>query len=76
MPITRLVAQFLDPFAASPEYAIPFHTTYDGEGKRVKKITWNSQGASETTIFGHSAGKLVAEYSDTQVPKPRSASLN
>ncbi|MBK8812746.1 MAG: RHS repeat protein [Acidobacteria bacterium] len=43
---------------------------YDGEGKRVKKITWNSQGASETTIFVYSAGKLVAEYSDTQVPVP------
>ena len=39
-------------------------------GKRVEKITWNSQGASETTIFVYSAGKLVAEYSDTQVPVP------
>ncbi len=43
---------------------------YDGEGKRVKKITWNSEGASETTIFVYSAGKLVAEYSNTQVPVP------
>ena len=31
---------------------------YDGEGKRVKKVT-----DSETTIFVYSAGKLVAEYS-------------
>ncbi|MBK7706082.1 MAG: hypothetical protein IPJ30_09945 [Acidobacteria bacterium] len=43
---------------------------YDGEGKRVKKITSNSEGASETTIFVYSAGKLVAEYSNTQVPVP------
>ncbi len=41
---------------------------YDGEGKRVKKITWNTQGISETTVFVYSAGKLVAEYSNTQVP--------
>ena len=34
---------------------------YDGEGKRVKKVT-----ATETTIFVYSAGKLVAEYS-TQI---------
>lgn len=31
---------------------------YDGEGKRVKKVT-----NTETTIFVYSAGKLVAEYS-------------
>ncbi len=31
---------------------------YDGEGKRVKKIT-----NTETTIFVYSAGKLIAEYS-------------
>ncbi|HMT07675.1 MAG TPA: RHS repeat-associated core domain-containing protein, partial [Pyrinomonadaceae bacterium] len=31
---------------------------YDGEGKRVKKIS-----NSETTIFVYSSGKLVAEYS-------------
>ncbi|HNU09601.1 MAG TPA: hypothetical protein PKO33_17665, partial [Pyrinomonadaceae bacterium] len=41
---------------------------FDGEGKRVKKITWDANGHSETTIFVYSAGKLVAEYSDTQVP--------
>lgn len=35
---------------------------YDGEGKRVKKVT-----DMETTIFVYSAGKLVAEYS-TQTP--------
>lgn len=34
---------------------------YDGEGKRVKKVT-----DTETTIFVYSGGKLVAEYS-TQV---------
>ena len=34
---------------------------YDGEGKRVKKVT-----ATETTIFAYSGGKLVAEYS-TQI---------
>jgi|GEM_PF-1961942 len=32
---------------------------YDGEGKRVKKVT-----DSETTFFVYSAGKLVAEYSN------------
>jgi hypothetical protein len=31
---------------------------YDGEGKRVKKVT-----NSETTIFVYSSGKLIAEYS-------------
>ncbi len=31
---------------------------YDGEGKRVKKVT-----NDETTIFVYSSGKLVAEYS-------------
>jgi len=31
---------------------------YDGEGKRVKKIT-----DTETTVFVYSGGKLVAEYS-------------
>ena len=31
---------------------------YDGEGKRVKKVT-----DTETTVFVYSAGKLVAEYS-------------
>src|SRR5690606_8726268 len=31
---------------------------YDGEGKRTKKVT-----DSETIVFVHSAGKLIAEYS-------------
>jgi hypothetical protein len=31
---------------------------YDGEGKRVKKVT-----GTETTVFVYSSGKLVAEYS-------------
>ncbi|MBP6212839.1 MAG: hypothetical protein KA447_07320 [Pyrinomonadaceae bacterium] len=34
---------------------------YDGEGKRVKKVT-----DTETTIFVYSSGKLIAEYS-TQI---------
>ena len=36
---------------------------YDGEGKRVKKVT-----NLETTIFVYSAGKLVAEYSTAAPP--------
>lgn len=36
---------------------------YDGEGKRIKKVT-----DTETTIFVYSAGKLVAEYSTEVVP--------
>ncbi|MCW5957365.1 MAG: RHS repeat protein [Pyrinomonadaceae bacterium] len=38
---------------------------YDGEGKRVKKIT-----NSETTIFVYSSGKLVAEYSNQPSQTP------
>lgn len=37
---------------------------YDGEGKRVKKIT-----NDETTIFVYSAGKLAAEYSTGTPPQ-------
>jgi hypothetical protein len=37
---------------------------YDGEGKRVKKVT-----DTETTVFVYSAGKLIAEYS-TASPTP------
>ncbi len=37
------------------------HYYYDGEGKRVKKVT-----DTETTVFVYSAGKLIAEYS-TQI---------
>jgi len=36
---------------------------YDGEGKRVKKVT-----TTETTVFVYSGGKLVAEYSTSQTP--------
>jgi uncharacterized protein RhaS with RHS repeats len=36
---------------------------YDGEGKRVKKVT-----STETTVFVYSSGKLIAEYS-TQLPQ-------
>jgi len=38
---------------------------YDGEGKRVKKIT-----NAETTIFVYSSGKLVAEYSTQTSTSP------
>ena len=38
---------------------------YDGEGKRVKKVT-----ATETTVFVYSSGKLVAEYSTQLAPNP------
>jgi RHS repeat-associated protein len=39
---------------------------YDGDGKRVKKIAYNSTGTEiETTIFVYDAvGKQIAEYSD------------
>ncbi|MEQ1763638.1 MAG: RHS repeat-associated core domain-containing protein [Pyrinomonadaceae bacterium] len=36
---------------------------YDGEGKRIKKVS-----ATETTVFVHSAGKLIAEYSTATPP--------
>lgn len=36
---------------------------YDGEGKRIKKVT-----DQETTVFVYSAGKLIAEYSTNVVP--------
>ncbi len=42
---------------------------YDGEGKRIKKVT-----ETETTIFVYSAGKLVAEYS-TNVAPPAEAKV-
>ena len=42
---------------------------YDGEGRRVKKVT-----DFETTIFVYSAGKLAAEYS-TQTP-PANPTIN
>ena len=38
---------------------------YDGEGKRVKKVT-----NSETTVFVYSAGKLIAEYSTQLASQP------
>lgn len=38
---------------------------YDGEGRRVKKVT-----AAETTVFVYSNGKLIAEYS-TATPPPQ-----
>ncbi len=37
---------------------------YDGEGKRVKKVT-----DLETTVFVYSTGKLVAEYSTATPPQ-------
>lgn len=44
---------------------------YDGEGKRVKKKTFDPLTGQETeeTVFVYSAGKLVAEYS-TAAPPP------
>ena len=42
---------------------------YDGEGKRVKKVT-----DLETTVFVYSSGKLVAEYSTA--PLPESPTIN
>jgi RHS repeat-associated protein len=37
---------------------------YDGEGKRIKKIT-----ATETTVFVYSGSKLIAEYSTATPPQ-------
>jgi RHS repeat-associated protein len=39
---------------------------YDGEGKRVKKISYGQ--TTETTVFVYSIGKLVAEYSSETPP--------
>lgn len=44
--------------------------SYDGEGKRIKKVT-----DTETTVFVYSAGKLVAEYS-TNITPPESAKIS
>ncbi len=42
---------------------------YDGEGKRVKKKVYDSDGGLiEETIFVYSAGKLIAEYSTAPPP--------
>jgi RHS repeat-associated protein len=43
---------------------------YDGEGKRVKKKVYNTDGINvkEETVFVYSAGKLVAEYSTKSPP--------
>ncbi len=38
---------------------------YDGEGRRVKKVT-----DTETTVFVHSGGKLIAEYSTATSQTP------
>ncbi|MBD3885898.1 RHS repeat-associated core domain-containing protein [Phormidium tenue FACHB-886] len=45
---------------------------YDGEGKRVKKKVYESDGITirEETIFVYSGGKLVEEYSSTTEPAP------
>lgn len=40
---------------------------YDGEGKRVKKVTYGP--TTETTVFVYSGGKLVAEYSSEAPPQ-------
>lgn len=36
---------------------------YDGEGKRVKKKTYQGGELDEETVFVYSSGKLIAEYS-------------
>ena len=41
---------------------------YDGEGKRVKKVTYGT--TVHTTVFVYSGGKLAAEYS-TEAPPPQ-----
>ena len=42
---------------------------YDGDGKRVKKISYTNNQPTETTIFVYDAGgKMVAEYSTDPVP--------
>lgn len=41
---------------------------YDGEGKRVKKVT-----DTETTVFVYSSGKLIAEYSTQISQSPTTA---
>jgi len=44
-----------------------FHTIYDGEGRRVKKIS-----STETTVFVYNAsGQLVAEYSTALASTPQ-----
>lgn len=41
---------------------------YDGEGKRVKKMTYDEDGdPKDVTVFVYSGGKLIAEYS-TEAP--------
>jgi RHS repeat-associated protein len=42
---------------------------YDGEGKRVKKHTYQGGVLDEITIFVYSAGKLIAEYSTAPPPQ-------
>lgn len=41
---------------------------YDGEGKRVKKLTYDQYGVEkDVTVFVYSGGKLIAEYT-TEAP--------
>jgi hypothetical protein len=44
---------------------------YDGEGNRVRKIVYNTDGVTikEETVFVYSAGKLVEEYSTKTPPQ-------
>jgi RHS repeat-associated protein len=42
---------------------VPFHTIYDGEGKRIKKVT-----DLETVVYVYSSSKLIAEYSSATPP--------
>ncbi|MCC7307412.1 MAG: hypothetical protein IT173_07590, partial [Acidobacteria bacterium] len=45
---------------------------YDGEGRRVKKLVYDTNGVlQETTVFVYSSGKLIAEYSTAPLsPQP------
>ena len=43
---------------------------YDGEGKRVKKLTYDQYGAEkDVTVFVYSGGKLIAEYTTEAPPQ-------
>ncbi len=43
---------------------------YDGEGKRVKKLTYDQYGVEkDVTVFVYSTGKLIAEYTTEAPPQ-------
>jgi len=50
--------------------------SYDGDGRRVKKIAYSNNQVTETTVFVYDASsRLVAEYSTIQNPTPQVAYL-